>query len=263
MLTRRTHLPALLVAVCAAASVCRAGDSVPSLSGHFVPSPRSPWCEGSRRGPASPLSLSGVDAAELAKRWRTSVDEGGQVTTLDPATGLAVVQRRRWLPEAHALLIDTTVANRGQQTVRLGGRGRGRLDLPAARRPGRGLPQAGLPQRRVVRLDLLDRPGLDPRGQDWHHPGREHALRAPLHLPARRPRDDHRAGLQARHQAQRRRAAWPSATATRPCGRPRSTVPTPRASSRSWSWTSAPATPSASSSTSAGRSTATRPTGTP
>jgi len=93
VLTRRTDLPALLAAVCALAPMCRAGEPVPSLSGHFGGEPAEALVRRLAPGPGFSAALPDAEAAALAGRWRASVDEGGKVTALDPATGLAVWQR--------------------------------------------------------------------------------------------------------------------------------------------------------------------------
>ena len=78
-----------------------------------------------------------------------------------------------------------------------GGRPAPPLVAPHCRRPGRrSLSQPLLPQRRLVRVHVLDRPRLDTRRQGLASSGHRHAQCPPLHGPARRAHHRHGTGLQ-------------------------------------------------------------------
>ena len=113
-----------------------------------------------------------------------------------------------------------------------------RLDVSAPGSVGCRLPAVDLPRRHLVRLDVLDRPRLDAGRQGLAPPRRE--TRRPCAASPARPTDASlsRAVCTRPTSLPATACGWPSATATRPSGRPRSTAKTRTGVEPSWNWTS-------------------------
>jgi len=157
-------------AVCVAVLGSTGRCQTPLLA-HFAEEPADALIRHLEPANGFSVALPDTSVEAMAARWQISPGEKGGLIATDPITGLVVTRRHRWLPECEALLLETTLANRGSQPTKV--QRIALADWTFRLRDARDQGYQKLTYRDDVWYDSTFWTGPDWTrvGKHWHHPG--------------------------------------------------------------------------------------------
>ena len=103
----------LMAGLCCPNGLCETA----TLTAHFADEPADSMVRRLEPRLGCSVALSQTPSDALAQRLRVSTDANGNLTAADPQSGLSMNRKYSWLADPRLTLIETTLANRGEDEI--------------------------------------------------------------------------------------------------------------------------------------------------